>query len=322
MQLSNIAARIYTAFANTGTKNTIPVASQIGITPGAASYTDGFPPLTLTPVASGGIPPYGADFNGILNAITTIQKWQSGGGLFQYDATWSSTNGGYPQGAWLLKATGTGFWVNIVDNNTTNPDSSGANWVDAGIQLSAGQIAVAAGTSDALTATFGSSPIMLTNGLSFIVRANLANATTTPTFAPNGLTAAAIVKGAGSALAAGDIAGAGHWLELQYDLSLNKWVLQNPATFNQFSSSLASTGYQKLPSGLIIQWGTVGVTSSGNAATFPIAFPTAVYSLALGQGNTGIPANCYSAVSTVSLTGFTASSNAATPIINWIAIGK
>ena len=277
MQLSNIAARIYTAFANAGAKNTIPVASQIGITPGAASYTDGFPPLTLTPVASGGIPPYGADFNGILNAITTIQKWQSGGGLFQYDATWSSTNGGYPQGAWLLKATGTGFWVNLVDNNTTNPDSSGANWVDAGIQLTAGQIAVAAGTADALTATFGSSPITLTNGLSFIVRANLANATTTPTFAPNGLTAAAIVKGAGSALAAGDIAGAGHWLELQYDVSLAKWVLQNPAT-GVSASGPAYKQIQSLPD----------PTLSANAMTLPASTHTLDFRSA--TLTTGVPA--------------------------------
>ena len=45
------------AFAFSGTKNLIPVPSQIGITPGAASFTDGFPPLTATPIGSGGIPP-------------------------------------------------------------------------------------------------------------------------------------------------------------------------------------------------------------------------------------------------------------------------
>ena len=51
---------------------------------------------------------------------------------------------------------------------------------------------------------------------------------------------------------------------------------------NGFVSSLASSGYQKLPSGLIIQWGTVSVANAAanatNSATFPIAFPTAVYS--------------------------------------------
>ena len=57
-------------FAENGTKNTIPNASQIAITPGAASYNDGFPPLTRTPVAAGGVPPFGEDMNGILYAMS------------------------------------------------------------------------------------------------------------------------------------------------------------------------------------------------------------------------------------------------------------
>lgn len=138
MLLSNAPSKIVVPFASTGTKNTIPVPSQIGVTAGAASYTDGFPPLTMTPVSSGGIPPFGADFNGILNAVTAIQLWQSGGGQFSYDATWSSDNGGYPKGAMLLKGTGSGYWVCTADNNTTNPDGgSPANWVDFGQILAA-----------------------------------------------------------------------------------------------------------------------------------------------------------------------------------------
>ncbi|WP_448177369.1 gp53-like domain-containing protein [Pseudomonas putida] len=42
-----------------------------------------------------------------------------------------------------------------------------------------------------------------------------------------------------------------------------------------FSASLASNGYQKLPSGLIKQWGSISVSGAGvtAAVTFPIAFP-------------------------------------------------
>jgi hypothetical protein len=42
-----------------------------------------------------------------------------------------------------------------------------------------------------------------------------------------------------------------------------------------FSNSLTSSGYQKLPSGLIIQWGKSASFSSesGQTVTFPIAFP-------------------------------------------------
>lgn len=89
--------------------------------------------------------------------------------------------------------------------------------------------AVAGGTADAITADFTPN-VSLTNGTTVIVRSGAANATTTPTFAPDGLTAKTIVKGNNLALAAGDIAGAGHWLEMTYDAALDKWVLQNPAT--------------------------------------------------------------------------------------------
>ena len=130
MQLSNLPARILAAFAVSGSKRTIPVASQIGVTPGAASYTDGFPPLTFTPLASGGIPPAGQDFNGIFNAITLIQQWQSAGGSFAYDAAWSTANNGYPKGACIARADGTGFWFNTVDNNTADPDGvTPTGWV-------------------------------------------------------------------------------------------------------------------------------------------------------------------------------------------------
>jgi len=88
--------------------------------------------------------------------------------------------------------------------------------------------AVAGGTADAITADFTPN-VSLTNGTTVIVRAGSANTTTTPTFAPDSLTAKTIIKGNGLALVAGDIAGAGHWLEMQFDTTLDKWVLQNPA---------------------------------------------------------------------------------------------
>lgn len=46
-----------------------------------------------------------------------------------------------------------------------------------------------------------------------------------------------------------------------------------------WTSSLGASGYQKLPSGLYIQWGVTGSIASAAAATvtFPIAFPTACF---------------------------------------------
>lgn len=130
MQASNAPAKSAVPFANSGTKNTIPVASQIGITPGLASFTDGFPPLTMTPLAAGGVPPYGADFNGILNFLSASTRWGQAGAGYTYDATFSTAIGGYPKGAMLLKADQSGYWVSTADNNTSNPDTGGGGWLD------------------------------------------------------------------------------------------------------------------------------------------------------------------------------------------------
>lgn len=98
-------------------------------------------------------------------------------------------------------------------------------------QVQSGQInwVVAGGTADALTATYTPSIASLTDGLICFVRAGAANATTTPTFAPNGLTAHTITKNGGQALVAGDIYGAGHEIALRYKLSSTLWELLNPS---------------------------------------------------------------------------------------------
>lgn len=133
-----------------------------------------------------------------------------------------------------------------------------AQATEAGVQASAYNTASAAGAADALTAVFTPAITALTNGMTLYVRASAANTTTTPTFtpAPGTIAAKAIVKGAGSALAAGDIAGPGHWIELQYDLTLDKWVLQNaakgvsimsqlPGEVCYFAMSTAPSGFLK-----------------------------------------------------------------------------
>lgn len=87
----------------------------------------------------------------------------------------------------------------------------------------------ASGTVNEITATFSKS-VTLEGGKRVQVRALGANTSETVTFAPNGLTAKPVVKGDGSALSVGDIASAGFWMTLIYDATLQKWILQNPAT--------------------------------------------------------------------------------------------
>lgn len=88
--------------------------------------------------------------------------------------------------------------------------------------------AIAAGTVNAITATFTPAVASLTNNLECLVECGGANTSTTPTFAPDGLTAKTIVKANGVVLQLGDIAGANFKAYLIYDLSLDKWILQNP----------------------------------------------------------------------------------------------
>ncbi len=100
-----------------------------------------------------------------------------------------------------------------------------------GVQQEKYSVAVATGTANALVGEYLPDITSLTNGMSLFLRPSAANTSTTPTFTPNTGTIAAkpIIKGNNLPLLAKDIAGAGHWLELQYDSVLDKWVLLNPA---------------------------------------------------------------------------------------------
>jgi hypothetical protein len=132
MQQSQAPDKFLIPFANGAGQSyirAIPQGSQIGINPGAASLQDGFPPLNFTPVQSGGVPPFGQDMNGILRQITQWSRWQAAGGLVLWDSAFVTAIGGYPRGALLSSTTPGVAWLNIVDNNLTNPDGgTAAGW--------------------------------------------------------------------------------------------------------------------------------------------------------------------------------------------------
>ena len=67
------------------------------------------------------------------------------------------------------------------------------------------------------------------------------------------------------------------------------FVVSNGFGNRSFGSSMAANGYQKLPSGLIIQWGTTATNTSGVAnVTLPIAFPSNLFSATIGVIAAGI----------------------------------
>jgi hypothetical protein len=157
-----------------------------------------------------------------------------------------------------------------------------------GLQGNACNISAAGGTADAITGIYTPGIASLTNGMTLYVRAGSANATTTPTFTPaSGVIAAkTIVKGAGAALAVGDIAGGGHWIELQYDATLDKWVLLNPATGVSITASIPSVSVRQtvlggpvdtsgLPSFLPATSASLSLTSQNVSAGSPFVVASA-----------------------------------------------
>lgn len=116
-------------FCDIGLKNTIP--KDAGAAPQDATYTYGFPLVTMTPISQGGLPPKGKDFNGILYEISSHTRWVNAGGVFyKFDRDFCTSIGGYPKGAVLLSNDGLSAYISTIDGNTTNfnEDLTTENW--------------------------------------------------------------------------------------------------------------------------------------------------------------------------------------------------
>lgn len=154
---SGLPAWFVAAFANAGDKNTIPATTTVT---GAAALNTGWPSICSLPEEAGGIAITREDLNGILYWLShSIQRLQAGG-FMPYDAAFAAAIGGYPKGALVRKADGTGYWMNEADSNTTDPDGgSSANWTDAGI--AAGDAVLLTGNQTVSgIKTFSSSPVV------------------------------------------------------------------------------------------------------------------------------------------------------------------
>ena len=147
-------------------------------------------------------------------------------------------------------------------------------------------IAEADGSADALTAHFTPTVKELENGLLVHVRAKEKNTGTSPTFNADETGAKPVIKGNNLKLEMADIAGAGHWLEMQYDEALDKWVLQNPAkgitppsgvpvgTIEYFAMPTPPAGYLKADGAAV------------GRQTYPELFETIGTTFGKGDGST------------------------------------
>lgn len=140
-----------------------------------------------------------------------------------------------------------------------------------------GTVGAAGGTGDAISVTLSPPPLALVDGMTVRVRAAAANTLEAPTFTIGTFAAKTIVKGSDTPLEAGNIAGAGHWLELQFDALLDKWVLLNPLAVST------------LPAGTEINWGGLNAPAGFlklNGAVLPVtSVPNLVANVYCGDAN-------------------------------------
>ena len=116
------------AWASDGLKNSIPDTRSGGMPLEGATYADGFPSITMTPIATGGKPPSGKDMNGILYELSAHIVWQNQGGRYKYDATLANAIGGYSKGCVVLNDAGDTEYISTVDRNKNNPNTNKSGW--------------------------------------------------------------------------------------------------------------------------------------------------------------------------------------------------
>lgn len=128
-------------WASDGLKNNIPAERDGGLAQEAATYAEGFPSITMTPISVGGKPPSGKDMNGVLYEISAHTVWQNQGGRYRFDQAFCDAVGGYPKGAVLINDTLDTEYISLADANTHNPNNGGnaGKWaIHAGKGLKAG----------------------------------------------------------------------------------------------------------------------------------------------------------------------------------------
>lgn len=103
----------------------------------------------------------------------------------------------------------------------------------------------------------------------------------------------------------------GAWIEWW---GTDKWITQ---------SSLAATGYQVFPGGLIVQWGTVTKTAIQTPITFPMTFPNAIFTgYASNNGTTGAEADIATLNKTTSGMDVEIDGSGNVTEADWFAIGN
>lgn len=176
-----------------------------------------------------------------------------------------------------------------------NPSSAGSiPWIVAG------------GTANAITAAYVPAITALSDGLLLAFRASAANTTTTPTFAPNALTAHTITRFGGSALNVGDIPAALAECFIRYNLANTRWELMNPATSGATSSGVAGAAVNA----------SMTVAAASATATFTADEVIVQTSL----GGQGFKLSSYSQACNLATTGAGGMDTGTAPVSGYVAL--
>jgi hypothetical protein len=105
------------------------------------------------------------------------------------------------------------------------------------------------------------------------------------------------------------------------------WTSSALSSLSAFDKSLSTNGYQKLPGGLIMQWGEILVPADGTATvTWPIAFPTACLQATCCQGyafaiNADAGAGIYDLSTTTATIRNGSNTGGSSSTMRWMAFG-
>lgn len=293
----SVPTKIKVPFAQSGLRAAIAAAAD-NLT-GRAGYDQGFPPINMTPKTAGGIPPFGQDMNGILYDITDAIRYDQAGGKFGYDADFAEAVGGYPKGALISNASQNGYWINLVDGNTFDPDAGGAGWLP--LSGRGADYALDKGTANSYAADYSPKVVALTDGM--VLRFKAANSNTAASvFSPNGLPVKPIYNSQLTTLSGGEIT-AGSVIWLQYNSVLDCWVsvlsvvasgaggvaLDGPVlVYDGSSNTYQITNYNAFASySVSATGGTVSITGSQVSLTIPASSGLSGLSLTVTKTNPG-----------------------------------
>ena len=135
MQQPKLLSKVWAAL---GLKNDIPDSRRTGIPNESATYEEGFPQITMTPIALGGKAPSGKDMNGILNELSAHTVYQNQGGVYKFDSAFAEKIDGYSKGSLLINNKLDKLFISLVDKNKTDfnlQDFSGKWEVVSGVNF-------------------------------------------------------------------------------------------------------------------------------------------------------------------------------------------